>query len=138
MKKKKWFGVKLIFVNKVQGKPDAKLIDEKYKKDYVAYEERVVIVKANSFNKAYKKAIKKAKEEKDEYKNIYGQKVIFSYFNAIDCFEIYDKKIKNGSEVYSCFYESNQKVSEGDFVEKTFPVDFEPNYMLMNTELNKQ
>jgi hypothetical protein len=67
-----WYGVKIIYINRVLGEPEANLIDENYIAEYVAYEESILLVHADSFNSAYAKAEVIAKETEDDYQNIYG------------------------------------------------------------------
>lgn len=80
--------------------------------DYVdSYEERVLLVKANSFEIAEKKAEKIALEYEDEYINPYGELVKTTLYEILDIFELLDSSIKNGVEVYSnIFYCSEDQL----------------------------
>ena len=126
MKNKKWYSVKLIYVNRVNGKPIENLVDEHFKQDYIAYEERIVLVRAKSFGKAYKKAIKMAKSEEEDYENIYGQRVQFRYLDAVDCFELFDEKVRDKTEVYSCFMKLASRSVRRILLKKLFRLSLNP------------
>ena len=77
--------------------------------DYVdSYEERVFLVKANSFEIAEKKAEKIALEYEDEYINPYGELVKTTLYEILDIFELLDSSIKNGVEVYSNIFSCSE------------------------------
>ena len=111
-----WFGVRIVKQIIVQGEPDKDLIDEFCTSDDVKhFEETMVIVRAQSFDHAYKIAETNAKLDNETYPNIYGQIVSWEFIDAVDCFLIGDK-IKSGIEVYSCFHTTKNNATE--FMEK--------------------
>ncbi|MCF8278319.1 MAG: DUF4288 domain-containing protein [Flavobacteriales bacterium] len=134
----KWFAVKLVYVNEVIGKPDPKLVDNNFKENYVAYEESVVLIKAKSFDEAYVKSEKIGKENEDDYTNIYGQTVQQRLVGEVDCFELLDEPLENGTELYSNIIETSTGKSHGHFISETFKVTTDMQYMLMNAAFNKQ
>ncbi|MGK0391232.1 MAG: hypothetical protein ACI94Y_003994 [Maribacter sp.] len=135
-KSKEWFGVKIVYINRIEGEAKPELIDENFMPHFIAYEESVVVIRAKSFKKAYIKAGKIAKENENEYENRYGQKVITRYFDAIDCFQLFDEKLKNGTEVYSNIIESSTKLERRDFIKQMFPIKEGMYHMLLNDEFN--
>lgn len=111
-----WFGVRIVKQIIVQGEPDKNLIDEFFTNDDIKhFEETIVLVRAQSFDHAYKIAETNAKLDDETYPNIYGQKISWKFIDAVDCFLIGDK-IKSGIEVYSCFHVSENNAKE--FMEK--------------------
>lgn len=133
-KAKEWFSVKIIYINRIEGEPQAELIDENFTPHFIAYEESVVVIRARSFEKAYAKAQRIAKENESEYENKYGQKVITRYFDAIDCFQLFDEKLKDGTEIYSNIIESSTKLERRDFIKQMFPMKEGMHHMLLNEE----
>ena len=48
-----WYSVKLLFESIITGEPAPKKIDRNYSSDFKTYEERIIIVKAQSYKHAY-------------------------------------------------------------------------------------
>ena len=99
MKKKKngtqpWYGAKCIFLHKDKGCGPRQM-----------YEERIILVRATSFDKAIKKAEKEAKH----YCKALGNCV---YTEFVDVFHLFDNKIKKGTEIYSRMRESDLDINE--------------------------
>ena len=86
------FGVKLIFKYVVNSKTPQ-----------VLYEERILRIKAASFDNAYQIADEYVASYIDKYTNINGDSVEVSLHKAVDCFLIYDEE-NDIQEVYSGFY----------------------------------
>jgi len=115
-----YYGVKLIKQIFVEGEPDPTLIDELYDdNDEQHFEESVMLVRAQSFEHAYKIAEKKAIEDEEPYQNMYGQNVIWKFIKAVDCFSICGD-LKSGTEVYSCFHITGKDEPAVEFIEKWF------------------
>ena len=115
-----FYGVKIIKQIIVEGEPDSNLIDEFFGNDNEQhFEESLLIVRAQSFEHAYKIAEKKAMENEEPYPNMYGQQVVWKFIEAVDCFEILDE-LKSGAEVYSCFHVTQKSESANEFIEKWF------------------
>ena len=97
------YGVKLIFKYTVN--------------DAVFYEESIVRVRADSFDKAYEKAEKYAEERLDkEHINPDGNRVLMSFEGAVDCFGICDDN-EDIEEVYSSFTKKPEAMSENEHFE---------------------
>lgn len=122
-----WFSVKLIFENIISGEPEPDTIDENYTDKYITYEESIVLIKAQSFDNAYKIAEKKARENEMEYTNTYGQLVNCKFIEAIDCFSISDETLGTGVEIYSRFLRVYKDIDTQDFIDKYYPDTIEDN-----------
>ncbi len=122
-----WYGVRIIKQIVVIGEPDKKLIEEAAEKygfdfsedDKQSFEESIMLVKAQSFNHAYKISEKKSLSSNVKYPNMYGQEVEWKFVKAVDCFEIMDV-LKSGAEVYSCFHSTDRRTSVEEFIDKWF------------------
>jgi len=87
-----WYGVKCIFQMDIKARIEGANL----------YEERIVLIKAASFDEA----ILKAEKEAEEYTKRDDRITYLGFANA---FHIFGNKIKNGSEVYSLIRESKLK-----------------------------
>jgi len=115
-----WYGVKIIKQIIVCGEPDENLVDEFYDDDGKQhFEESVMLVRARSFDHAYKTAENKAKKDNEPYMSIYGQQVTWKFIRAVDCFLIIDE-LKSGAEVYSCFHLTAKDTTTEDFINTWF------------------
>lgn len=95
----KWFGVKTLTRVEAVGVPE--YIDDNFDKDATLLEERIVLIKARSFDEAIKKGEKEAREYLSVYKNAYGQKVESRYLEYCDAFELFDEPNVSGTELFS-------------------------------------
>ncbi|MDJ1504038.1 DUF4288 domain-containing protein [Xanthocytophaga agilis] len=134
----KWYGVKLVYVFTIQGLPIVELIDKNYIENYRGYEESIVIIKAQSFDEAYELAEKVARKNESDHTNIYGQRVEKRYLESLDCFWIFEERIKSGMEVYSQMIDSTTQVETEDFLDTTFPMNSlsGQHSMLLNVEFS--
>lgn len=115
-----YYGVKIIKQILVEGEPNPDLIDEYYEEDCgQTFEESIVLVRAQSFEHAYKIAIKKSTEFDEPYQNPYGQQVTWKFIDAVDCYLILEE-LESGVEVYSCFHNTASDVSADEFINKWF------------------
>ncbi len=115
-----WYGVKIIKQIIVEGEPDETLLDEFYEDDGKQwFEESLILVRAQSFEHAYKIAEIKARKDNDFYPNKYGQQVAWKFVEAVDCFLILDE-LKSGAEVYSCFHTTAKDRTAEDFLNLWF------------------
>ena len=85
------------------------------------------MIKAQSFDNAYKIAEKKARENEMEYTNTYGQLVNCKFIEAIDCFSISDETLGTGVEIYSRFLRVYKDIDTQDFIDKYYPDTIEDN-----------
>ena len=122
-----WYGVKIIKQIVVSGEPDVNLIKaaEKRGLDYVEdskqeFEELIILVKAQSFDHAYKTAEKITNNDNEKYLNIYGQEVEWKFIDAVDCFNLFDNILRTGTEFYSCIHSTDKETSPEEFIAKWF------------------
>ncbi|MBZ9685955.1 DUF4288 domain-containing protein [Clostridium estertheticum] len=138
-----WFSVKLIFENVISGEPEPDTIDNNYTNNNKTYEESIVLIKAQSFDHAYKSAEKKAREMEMDYTNPYGELINHKFIEAIDCFSIIDE-LSTGVEMYSRFLRVPKSVDTGDFIDRYYPDTIEDNsgldcnFVLRNRNFNKK
>ena len=93
----KYFGAKTLYLVEVVGSVKR---GNGTDKRYNMYEERIVLVRASSFDDALTKAIKDAKVYENVHTNPFGQKVKTKFLNCIDVFEMFSK-VEDLAEVYS-------------------------------------
>lgn len=87
-----WFAVKEIFAIQVEGQ----------RKGQQTYEERIVILKAKSFEDAERRALKEFKAYGEPYLNVYGEMVRWQFEKILDVFSIAEDEFDpKGAEVYS-------------------------------------
>ena len=138
-----WFSVKLIFENVISGEPEPDTIDKNYTNNYKTYEESIILIKAQSFDSAYKIAEKKAREMEMDYTNPYGELINYKFIEAISCFSIIDE-LSTGVEIYSRFLRVPKPVDTGDFLDRYYPDTIENNsgvdynFVLRNRNFNKK
>lgn len=119
-----WYVVKIIKKLNIKGNPKKELLNEYYDDTTQHFEETAVIVKAQSFEHAYKIAEKNALSDNSSYSNIYGQEVSWNFVKAVDCFLICDE-IKSGTELYSCFYKVPKSINDDEFIKNNIFKDVE-------------
>ena len=130
----------MLYANSVVGEPNSKLEDDNYIEGYIAYEESIVVIQADSFDTAYQKAEQVAKEHEDDYQNIYGQTIQVRYYDAVDCHlidETQELLLRDGVEVYSRLIDSNLTEDPKTFVERLYPISDKPKFMLLNQEFSR-
>jgi hypothetical protein len=142
MSKWQWYSVKLIFEFFISGMTNAAKLDKNHTTNNKTYEESIVLVKAQSFDHAYKIATRNAKLIESEHKNPYGESVQCRFVEAIDCFVVGDGELKSGSEIYSRFIRVPLSTKTKDFLDQYYPETIEDdsgieyNYVLRNKEFN--
>jgi hypothetical protein len=115
-----FYGVRIIKQIIVEGEPNPTLIDEFYEDDNEQhFEESIMLIRAQSYEHAYKIAENKAIKDETPYPNKYGQKVVWKFIKAVDCFVILDE-LKSGTEVYSCFHTTSKSETASEFIKKWF------------------
>jgi hypothetical protein len=122
----KWYAVKLIYESIVFGEPNQEKLDENYEDKLKCYEETIILIKAQSFDHAYKLAEEKAKKKEGTYENIYDQTVKCRFVEAIDCFWLFDDELKNGDELYSRFINVPIETDTEEFLDKYYPETIPP------------
>lgn len=139
----KWYSVKLIFENIITGDPEPETIDINYTNKYKIYEESIVLVKAQSFEHAYKIAECRAKKYEDEYTNPYSELVNVKFLEAIDCFLIFDETITSKTELYWRTLRVDKNMDNEDFLDMYYPEtiknqsNIDHDFILRNSKYNK-
>ncbi len=96
------YSVKIIYKNEVET-------------GITIFEESVLMIKADSFDEAYRKAEKYTEEMMEkEYVNMFGQKVYQSVERFADCFEIIEED--DYTEVYSSYKMNKSPLPQEDYV----------------------
>src|ERR1035437_29821 len=96
--KKAWFAVKSLYRSEIVGEP--RVVDEDYDPDGTLVEERVILVRAASHQKALQKAEIEAERYPGQHVNPYGQLVVWRRAEFLDSFQLFDKPA-DGREVWS-------------------------------------
>ena len=117
----KWYAVKLIFESIVSGEPNPSKIDINYEDKLKLYEESIMLVKAQSFDHAFKIAEDRAKKDEDTYENPYDQTVNRNFVEAIHCYWLFDDPIKTGVELYSRLMSVPLETDTEDFLDQYYP-----------------
>jgi len=95
-----WYAIKLLFVSIITGEPNTAKIDENFSNDYKVFEERIIVVRAQSSDHAYKLAELEARKDEITYNNPYDQTVQSRFVDALNCQRLIDNEITSGTEVY--------------------------------------
>ena len=139
-----WFSVKLIFESIISGEPEPDTIDKNYTNSYKNYEESIMIVKAQSFEHAYRIAEKKVSQMELEYTNPYDELVNMKFVQAIDCFSISEETLSTGTEIYWRHLRVSKDTDKEDFFNRYYPEAVEDssgidyNFVLRNRDFNKR
>ena len=96
--KKAWFAVRSLYRSEVVGEP--RVVDEDYDPDGTLVEERIVLVRAGSHQKALQKAEAEADRYPGQHINPYGQLVVWRRAEFLDSFQLFDTP-GDGREVWS-------------------------------------
>ncbi|PET68910.1 S-ribosylhomocysteinase [Bacillus sp. AFS001701] len=122
-----WFSVKVFFECKISGNPSTEKIDEDYGSDgHKTFEESILLIKAPSEEEAYLIGEKEAIKNEVEYLNQFDQTVEWKFIRVIDCFNLSDKNLQTGTELYSRFIrvpddlptEKLSSFNDRDFIDK--------------------
>lgn len=100
-----WYGAKCVFLHTGTQSTDGRV-----------YEERVILVKASSFDEAISRAEVMAKEYVKELDDC-------TYTGFVNAFHIYDESVGDGSEVYSLMRTS--ALSADDYLNTYYDTGFE-------------
>mgnify|MGYP000120837587 CR=1 FL=1 len=117
----KTYSVKTIYRSTVSGKPFA--IDDEYSSKFDLIEERVVTVKARSFDEAIRRAESEAEEYTEEsHTNPYGQEVVQEYLGYANVFEPF-KSAPANVEVYSNQFLVRKELPDEELADNLFGND---------------
>ena len=136
----KWYSIKLIFENIISGEPEPDTIDENYTNRYKTYEESITLVKAQSFDHAYKIAENRAKKYENEYTNPYGELVKHKFLESIHCFLILDESLTTETELYWRNLRVDKDMEKDDFLDSYYPetVDDDSGIFYNSVLLNRE
>lgn len=98
-----WYSVKLLYRIVITGEPDKSTVDVHCVNADQYFEERVLLVRADSSDHAYVLASNIAKSDYDSYVNKYGQTVTWLFDRTIDCFRMTDSP-GSFAKVYSSIF----------------------------------
>ena len=73
------------------------------------YDRQIKVLRASTHEAAYQRALKLGKEENHSYKNSSGEKVFWQFAGLGNLEMLQDKKISDGTEVYSRLQRGNPK-----------------------------
>jgi len=126
MRKSSWnyYGVKLIYQMIITGDPIPERIDEHYSDTYTFFEESIILVRAQSFDHAFKIAERKAHEVEETHINPYGQAVESKLIKVINCYLI-DDKITNGIELYSSYSPIKKEITPSEYLMQKYDYNLE-------------
>lgn len=108
------YGVKIIFKYKAVSEPDPTLVDQYYDKNIQNYEEIIYLIKAKDFDETFEKAKIQADKHFNDVDLVdgYGRKVVLDSYEIINAFHMFDKRLVNGTELYSnIFNTTNRKLN---------------------------
>lgn len=120
-RKWRWFSVKLIFENIISGEPEPDTVDQNYTDKYRIFEESILLIKAQSFDHAYKIAEKRARTMEFDFENVYGQTVREQFVGAIDCFDICEETLFSGAELYWRAIWVSKEMDQESFIDMYYP-----------------
>lgn len=118
-----WYGVKTLYRTSVRGRAVRK--DKHFEEDVSLVEERVVLVKARSFDEAIRRGEAEAiayAASLPSYANRYGQPVKTRYLEACDAFRLFDQP-GHAREVYSRTEVMGVNVSDAAIIDQLLGTD---------------
>lgn len=122
-----WYGVKVLYENIVSGESIKDFIDRNYLTDIRVLEESIIVVRAQSFEHAWKIAENKfIKEAEMTYENPYGETIKHQLVDIIDTFHMFDDPGVSGTEVYSRYLHVPKDVRNEDVLKQFYPEIIEP------------
>ncbi|PEJ60139.1 S-ribosylhomocysteinase [Bacillus sp. AFS002410] len=115
-----WFAVKVIYECKISGNPSPEKINYEID-DLNTFEETILLIKAPSEEQAYLIGEKEALKNETDYLNQFGETVEWKFIEILDCFELFDKKLQTGTELYSRFIRVPKDLSKDDLIFQYYP-----------------
>lgn len=88
-----WFSARLLFESKHPDEPRSKKV----------FEDRIVLLTAAGEDEAEHKAKSLGVKAREEYRNQFGNRVIWEFVEVLDLMQLDSDDIGHGSEVYSQF-----------------------------------
>jgi hypothetical protein len=114
------YGVRTLVRLVATGQP--KVRDRYFDPESTLLEDRVVLIRASSFESAIQQAENEVREycRKTRFTNIYGQRVRLKYLGAVDAFWLFDDEPSPGCEVYSSTVIVPRSISDSKLVNERF------------------
>ncbi|HEX7592067.1 MAG TPA: DUF4288 domain-containing protein [Candidatus Limnocylindrales bacterium] len=134
--KKAWFAVKSLYRSEIVGEP--RVVDGDYDPDGTLVEERVILVRAASHQKALQKAEIEAERYPGQHVNPYGQLVVWRRAEFLDSFQLFDKPA-DGREVWSMMTVVSSATTDEDLAVQRFgPVESKKSLRRRKKFLNRE
>ncbi|PEL07600.1 DUF4288 domain-containing protein [Bacillus sp. AFS017336] len=115
-----WFAVKVLYECKISGNPTPEKINYEID-DLNTFEETILLIKAPTVEQAYLIGEKEALKNETEYLNQFGETVEWKFIEILDCFELFDKKLQTGTELYSRFIRVPKDLSKEELIFQYYP-----------------
>ncbi|MED4164448.1 DUF4288 domain-containing protein [Halalkalibacterium halodurans] len=118
---RKWFVVNLLYKSIKTGSPYRTI--EANKKDPMeneVFEERHVLVKAESREQAHRIGKQLGRKAEQQYQNPYGEQVRWTFVALLDSYEVLDD-LEHGAEIYSRYIVSSKGTTTEEVKERYFP-----------------
>jgi hypothetical protein len=133
----KVYSVKTLYRTDAIGAP--KKVNEDYREDLVLIEERIVTLKARTFDEAILKGEKEAITYASETSHInpYGQAVQQEYIGYIDVFEPFEEVAPN-IEVFSSTFLTEKSLPESEIIECVVGKEYENERQIRLKFLNRE
>jgi hypothetical protein len=134
--KKAWFAVKSLYRSEIVGEP--RVVDEDYDPDGTLVEERVILVRATSHQKALRKAEVEAERYPSQHINPYGQLVVWRRAEFLDSFQLFDKPA-DGREVWSMMTVVSSAMTDEELAMRRFgPLESKKSLRRRKKYLNRE
>jgi hypothetical protein len=133
----KVYSVKTLYRTDTIGAP--KKVNEDYQEDLVLIEERIVTLKARTFDEAISKGEKEAITYARETSHInpYGQEVRQEYIGYIDAFEPFEELAPN-IEVFSSTFLAEKSLPKSELIARVAGKEYENERQIRIKFLNKK
>ena len=133
----KVYSVKTLYRTDVIGKPEK--VSNDYREDLVLIEERIVTLKARTFEEAISKGEKEAIAYANgtSHINPYGQKVEQKYLGYINVFDPYDEVAPN-IEVFSSTFLAEKNLSNTQIINRVVGIEYESERQLRLKFCNRE
>lgn len=116
-----WYAVKVLYECIISGESSQEPIDIASSRDHKTYEETLFLIEASSEEQAYALGEKEAIKQEVDYLNEYGEKVEQKFVETIDCFNLFDRQLQTGTELYSRFFYVPDTISTEDVISHYYP-----------------
>ncbi|MGI2326863.1 DUF4288 domain-containing protein [Planococcus sp. YIM B11945] len=98
-----WYAVKVLYACIISEERSQETMDIASPRDHKTFEETLFLIEAPSEEQAYAFCKKEVIKQEVDYLNVYGQKVEWKFIETIDCFNLFNRQLQTGTELYSRF-----------------------------------